>query len=644
MSAITGIFHFNDEPVSIEHGKELMKALQIYPADDVQAWFKENIFLGCHAQWITPESIGEKLPYYDYERQLVITADAIIDNREELFESLQIKRDLRNTIPDSKLILLAYEKWGEEAPKYLLGEFAFIIWDEKNQKLFGARDFSGARTLYYFNNSKQFAFCTVIKPLLSLPFIEKKLNEQWLAEYLAINGMFETIEPFSTVYKHIDQLPPAHTISINKGKIKLSKYMKVTTGEQLKLKSNFEYEEAFRDVFNKAVVARVRTNRKVGAHLSGGLDSGSVVSFAAKALQQENKKLYTFSYIPVEDFKDWTPKYRMADERPFIQSTVQHVGNIKDTYLDFNGKSPFSEVDDWLTTYEMPYKFFENSFWVKGVYEKAYEEGIGILLNGSRGNWSISWGPALDYQAMLLKRFNLIKFYRELTDYSKNIGVNKGRVLSVVRKKAFSFLNHTKTIKSDGLDTIINPDLAKRTAVFERLNEHGVDLGLTTVPNAYDERKKHFESLTFWSGNGAVNTKLSLRFKLWNRDPTNDLRVIRFTLSVPEEQFVQNGMDRSLVRRSTANYLPDNVRLNQKVRGVQGSDGVHRMSSNWKKFTDEISELASDPVISDFLNIQSINNALLRIKEVPKPEYVFHYDFKMLMRSLIVYRFIKNFT
>ena len=56
---------------------------------------------------------------------------------------------------------------------------------------------------------------------------------------------------------------------------------------------------------------------------------------------------------------------------------------------------------------EMPYKFFENSFWLKGMFEKANEEEVGVLLNGGRGNLSISWGSALDYYAILLKRIKM---------------------------------------------------------------------------------------------------------------------------------------------------------------------------------------------------------------------------------------------
>ena len=82
------------------------------------------------------------------KRELVITSDAIIDNRKIIWP-ITIEREDKKTIPDSQLILLGYSKWGEDVPKHLMGDFAFMILDGREQKLFGARDFSGSRTLYY---------------------------------------------------------------------------------------------------------------------------------------------------------------------------------------------------------------------------------------------------------------------------------------------------------------------------------------------------------------------------------------------------------------------------------------------------------------------------------------------------------------
>lgn len=645
MSAITGIRHFNQAHVSTEYGQRLMQGLQKYPADDVRTWDDQDIFLGCHSQWITPESVGERNPYYDSARGLVVAADAIIDNRDELFQLLQIEANRQKSMTDSELIVLAYSKWGEDAPKYLIGDFAFMIWDERNQLLFGARDFSGSRTLYYHCDKEAFAFCTVIQPLLSLPHVNKSINEHWIAEYLANPGVIECVDDTSTVFRDIQQLPPSHAISIKGERVTVSRYCKITQQEErLKLKSDQEYEEAFLDVFQQAIQSRLRTHRQVGAFLSGGLDSGTIVSLAARELHKKNSKLHTYSYIPVDDYIDWTPKSEVADERPYIHSTVNHVGNINDNYLDFKGKSALTEVDDWLEMLEMPYKIFENSYWINGIYEKAQNQGVGVLLSGARGNNTISWGPALSHYASLLKEMKWIRLFREMEMYSANNGVKRSRFMKAVAQKAYPFMKRGNGQQVEyHFPKLIHPDLAARTDVYSKLQAYDIDSnGFTSPSNIFETRKKHFEQTFVWSLNGTCGTKSSLRYAVWNRDPSNDLRVIKFCLSVPENQTVKDGMDRALIRRSTKGLLPDKVRLNQRVRGVQGADGIHRMVPDWHSFIEELQKLADDPQISSYINIPVVKEAIARIEGTTRPNNPFDADYSILMRSLIMYRFLQK--
>ncbi|MGV3466513.1 MAG: asparagine synthase-related protein [Heyndrickxia sp.] len=643
MSAIFGMYHINEAPVDREDENYFIRALQKYPANDVRTWSNgKNVFLGCHAQWITAESIYEILPFYDHERKIAITADAIIDNREELFDLLRIDHSRRKMITDSEIILESYYKWGEDSPKYLTGDFSYMIWDERIHKLFGARDYSGSRTLYYSHLSQTFTFCTIMKPLLSLPFVHNDMNEQWIAEFLAIPGVIDTIDPYKTVYRNIMQVPPAHSISVANGRLKLSRYCNLIPTKKLLLKSDSEYVDAFREVFQNAVKTHSRSHRNVGARLSGGLDSGSVASFAARSLKEENKQLHTFSYVPVQDFVDWTPKNRIADERPFIHSIVKYVGNIDDNYLEFDGTSPFSEIDSMLELMEMPYKFFENSFWLKGIYEAASNENISVLLNGGRGNYTISWGPAIDYYAILLKKFNFFRFLQEIRKYSLNKGTGRKHVLKIVSKKAFPFRVPFKHYQADQqYSTLINPDLAKRTGIFEKLNENGIIFDTSNV-SMYKFRENLFKNVYSWNLNGTSRTKLSLPYSLWDRDPTNDLRVVKFCLSLPEEQFVKNGYDRSLIRRATETYLPDSVRLNQRIRGIQGADGIHRMKTVWNHFIDEIEKITDDEITNQFLNKNIIKKSLSKFKDNPRPEFTYDSEFKVLMRSLIFYKFVKK--
>ncbi|WP_456277312.1 asparagine synthase-related protein [Bacillus sp. AK128] len=646
MSAIVGSINTGNLPINNEEINGLMSSLEKFPSDAVKMIREENYFLACSLQWITPESVEEELPYYSHMKKLAITSDAIIDNREELFESLQVKKEYRNNIPDSQLILLAYEKWGEESPKYLVGDFAFMIWDEKKQKLFGARDFSGARTLYYFSSHERFAFGTIIQPLLNLPYIKNEFNEEWLGEFLAIPWNFESIDTSSTVYNNIKQLPPSHSITVVNGRVVIKRYCTFNLDKKIKLKSNSEYEEAFLDVFKTAVKSRLRTHRNVGAHLSGGLDSGSVSSIAANMLNGNQKKLHTFSYIPVDGFKDWTPRSRVANEKPFIQSTVDYVGNIEPNFYSFDEKNPYSEIDDWLDTIEMPYKFFENSYWLSGIYEKAYDKDIGVLLNGQRGNWTVSWGPATDFQALLFKQLKWTKLQREISLYSRNLGVPKGRIGKLVRKKVISSIKNKFARTNDPNDSVfpmmINPNFAEKLKVYTKLQEQNVDLTGKSVTNSYEVRKLQFNNLYYWNINGTYSTKLSLRYKVWDRDPTNDLRVINFCLSVPENQYVQNGIDRSLIRRATKGLLPDNIRLNQKIRGIQGTDGIYRMTPNWNLFINELQEVVNDPLAKHYLNIPLMEQYIAKYKNGAKANDVFGLDFKMLMKSLIFIRFLRR--
>ena len=192
MSAIAGLLRFDGQPAGFADGSGMMKAMEQYDADDVQTWTDGPVFLGCRSKWITPESVNERLPYYDPAYRLAIAADAIIDNRRELFDLLQVRPALRAGMTDSELILLAYRKWGREAPEHLVGDFAFVIWDEQERLLFGARDLFGNRCLYYHRDARRFAFGTTIAPLFALPDVVKELYEPWLAEFMAIPEMYES--------------------------------------------------------------------------------------------------------------------------------------------------------------------------------------------------------------------------------------------------------------------------------------------------------------------------------------------------------------------------------------------------------------------------------------------------------------------
>jgi asparagine synthase (glutamine-hydrolysing) len=485
-----------------------------------------------------------------------------------------------------------------------------------------------------------------VAPLYALDDVPRGLNEAWLAEFMAIPEMFECTDVEATPYREIRQVPPGHAIAVADGRVSLASYGSLEPDAPLRLKSDADYEEAFRDVFGEAVRCRLRTFRGVAATLSGGLDSGAVAGFAARELARSGKTLHAYSSVPARDFADWTPSSTAADERPFIQATARHVGNIEQTELDFEGISPFTEVDEWLDVLEAPYKFFENSHWLKGIYERAGQQGAGVLLTGARGNFTISWGPALDYYAQLLRRMRWLRLMRELRLYGANKGIGRRKLLPVIGRLAFPALDRERSSPAAGSELpamLIHPEFAARTDVFARLREGGGSGG-NAAADAVRLRRDKLGSLAAANKNGATATKLSLRYGIWERDPTCDLRVVRFCLAVPIRQYVRDGMDRALIRRATASVLPDEVRLNQRVRGIQGADWIHRVAPSWPQLTAELIQLCADPAVSAYLHVDRIRAALAGAGREPRPELAFHPEMRLLMRGLILGRFLRRFA
>ena len=133
MSAIVGLYNTDGKPVDRGDVSRMLDSLAHRGSDGAGLWSDGSIGLGHRMLWTTPESLHEKLPLLNQSGDLVITADARIDNREELIAALGLNGNRRGSITDSQLILAAYEKWGEMCPEKLLGDFAFAIWDGRKQ-------------------------------------------------------------------------------------------------------------------------------------------------------------------------------------------------------------------------------------------------------------------------------------------------------------------------------------------------------------------------------------------------------------------------------------------------------------------------------------------------------------------------------
>ncbi len=244
----------------------------------------------------TPESRSERQPAgIRAAPHLVITADARIDNRDELFDALSAPDQGRGQTPDSSLILAAYEHWGADCVKHLLGDFAFAIWDSRQRKLFCARDPFGCTPFVYSYDGKRFIFASDVKGVLA-GLDTRRFNEPLLAAYLQMKTYYA--EKTMTFFEGIVKLQPGHSLTLTAGGVQTSRYWSPDDAPELRLGNAADYTEQLLFLFRQSVQCRLRSAFPIGSHLSGGLDSSAISVMASRLLRDRGRELVAFSWSP----------------------------------------------------------------------------------------------------------------------------------------------------------------------------------------------------------------------------------------------------------------------------------------------------------------------------------------------------------
>jgi asparagine synthase (glutamine-hydrolysing) len=624
----------------------MMELLQAFPHDAADSWRDGAVFLGNTALYITPESPYETLPRQAEQGAVILTADAIIDNRAELLAAFQIPAELADKTADSELILQAWLTWGEDCPRHLIGDYAFALWDARKEELFCARDHVGKRTFYYYLSEERFAFCTIIRPLLAIKGKRQELNEEWIANYFALLAPLHEIDISATIYQDIRQLPPAHTLKVSARGNEIKKYWEPLKLSPLKLGTDEEYEEAFRQVYFEAVACRLRTSGEVGVMLSGGLDSGSVACIAAEKLAAAGKRLKSYTAVPFAAYQDWLGPNALADEREYVQVILDQYGNIDPAFCAAEGLTAYNTLDRLTALMEHPYKFIQNFCWLDAIAAQCSRDGCRILLDGQNGNSTVSYGDVSNFLNSMLRSGKWLTARREIRAYSVRWRQNYRNIwrrvlimnLPPTLKQGYKRLFRGERA-TDELAGPVHPKQAARWRIGKRLKALGLTQSHVHKRTVWQARKMSLNGLGF-SQTGDADTKLGLAYGIVRRDPTGDKRVIEFCLRLPPEQLVKDGVGRSLIRRALAGILPDKVRLNESVRGRQAADWVQRLRPEWPHLRDELARRLENPSLAEYIDSRLVKETLAGMAEYPSDEE--GSSLFMLMMVLAMGRFLES--
>ena len=341
--------------------------------DGVNTWANsdESALLAHRRLAVIDLSVAAAQPMHFHDR-FTIVHNGEIYNYLELKAILQKNGYQFRTASDTEVILAAFDFWGADCLQQFDGMFAFAIWDEKEKRLFAARDRFGQKPFYYTleETSQSLAFASEIKAFKSMGWLSE-INERQLLLFLSNGFTNDPTEPINTFYKSVFQLPPAHFLWFNAA----------APGEMLVIKSwwdldkerhdNIKDDEAidrFTELFQQSIKRTFRSDIPVGTCLSGGLDSSSIVAMAS-TLNEKNNSYKVFSAVFPGFEKDESSYSGMVAKQFGLEQFSVNVTNLA------------TEFDEFLYHQDEPVAS-AGVFAQYKVFELAKTKGIRVLLDG----------------------------------------------------------------------------------------------------------------------------------------------------------------------------------------------------------------------------------------------------------------------
>lgn len=272
MCAICGIINNNGKKVDGELLRRMTDVMDYRGPDESGFFLKENAGLGHRRLKIIDLYTGQQ-PLANEDNTVFLVCNGEIYNFKELRTNLEKKGHRFKSQSDSEVILHLYEQEGVRCLKYLRGMFSFAVWNEKEKELFLARDRIGKKPLVYCETPEGFLFASEIKSLLLHPEVKKDIDPFALDLFLT----YQAVPAPHTIFKGIKKLPAAHYLARKKGKMVIERYWDVDFTKKIKLKSEYEYAELLWEKLTEATRIRMISDVPLGAFLSGGIDSSTLV-------------------------------------------------------------------------------------------------------------------------------------------------------------------------------------------------------------------------------------------------------------------------------------------------------------------------------------------------------------------------------
>ncbi|HVW62140.1 MAG TPA: asparagine synthase (glutamine-hydrolyzing), partial [Puia sp.] len=371
MCGIAGILSSDPANISRERLKKMTDAIAHRGPDGEDAWINPSgqVGLGHRRLAVIDLSPAAAQPMHYLDRYTILHNGEIY-NYPELGSILRSKGYTFSSASDTEVILAAYDHYGPECLQYFDGMFAFVIWDEQERKLFGARDRFGEKPLFFYKDATQFLFASEMKALWAAG-VKKESNKKLVFNFITIGYTQNPANGFETFYNGICKLP-AKSFFIYKpgsGELNTSLYWDIKIGDSYSPGEEDAIRQ-FTGLLSASVRRRMRSDVPLGTSLSGGLDSSSVVA-TLLAQKGHPRRLQTFSAVFPGYEKDESGFIRLIrDHFPIDNHTVEP--RAADLVQDFE-----------KLVYHQEEPFLSSSIYAQfKVFALARRASVKVLLDG----------------------------------------------------------------------------------------------------------------------------------------------------------------------------------------------------------------------------------------------------------------------
>lgn len=471
----------------------------------------------------------------------------------EIYNYLELKNQLIEqgytfkTNTDTEVILVSYLKWGEQCVNYFNGMWAFVIYDKKNNLFFCSRDRLGVKPFYYYYQNNLFIFSSEIKALINHNDLNINSDNNINPEAIELYFSLGYIPSPSTIYKNVFKLKQGHNLVFNLNTNKITKlYQYFNIIKAIPENNIIDLIDECRYILNDSVKIRLRSDVPVGAFLSGGIDSSSIVN---QILKINNSNLHTFSM----GFNS-----KQLDESEMIFELNDHF-KTNNHHIYYNENDYNLIFEKYSNIYDEPFSDY-SSFPTYKLCKEASKKAT-VVLSGDGGD-EIFGGYPIYYYSKIIDKIGylpeslktVLNKILKIIPYN-NDNINKLRELinlsTIPKEKFYNFLFESTRYKPNS---------------YLKYSENSLKDCLVFAQNSLPESLRLHDLLSNTLADNFLTKvdRSSMQNSIEVRSPFLDYRFINFSQKIPINQKYNSSQMKILLRKVVNNDLPKNLFLKKK--------------------------------------------------------------------------------